>query len=105
MNDHFIIRRIKDLLDKHGWSVYRLAQKSELPTTTLYNMFERETIPGFDTLERIVNGFGMTMAQFFAVDEYPDLTERQRLLLERFDELDEEKKMRLEAFLEGLASR
>lgn len=102
MNDNFVIERIRELLLEKQWSVYKLSQKSGLPTTTLYNMFERETVPGMATLSKIVQGFDMTMSQFFAAGTYPDLTDRQRILLERFDRLNEECKQRLEAYLEGL---
>ena len=102
MEETYVVERIKELLEKNGWSVYKLSQKCGLPTTTLYNMFERETVPGIATLLKIVQGFGLTMAQFFTEDEYPDLTERQRILPESFNCLDEERKCRLEAYLEGL---
>lgn len=102
MDESFIIQHIRQMLTERGWSVYRLAKESGLPYTTLYNMFERETVPGFVTLDRIVQGFGITMAQFFAEGEYPDLTKRQRALLAGFDSLNEEKKQRMEAYLDGL---
>ena len=54
MEETYVVERIKELLEKNGWSVYKLSQKCGLPTTTLYNMFERETVPGIATLLKIL---------------------------------------------------
>ncbi len=102
MSENFVNRRIRELLDKKKWSVYKLAEESGLPHSTLYNMFERDTMPGISTLKEITDGFGITLSQFFAVEDFPDLTPRQKILLERFDALSENKKQHLEAYLEGL---
>lgn len=102
MNENFVNKRIKTLIEKKGWSVYKLAQESGLPPSTLYNMFERDTIPGIATLVEITKGMDMTLSQFFAEEGFPDLTSRQKMLLERFDALSEEKKLRLEAYMEGM---
>ncbi len=102
MGENFVNKRIKSLLKKRGWSAYRLSQESGLPPSTIYNMFERDTIPGISTLLDITNAFGMTLPQFFTEEDFPDLTPRQKILLERFDSLSEDKKIRLEAYLEGL---
>lgn len=102
MSENFVNKRIRNLLKKKNWSVYKLAQESGVPHSTLYNMFERDTTPGIPTLVEMTKGMDMTLAQFFADDEIVDLTPRQKLLLERFDTLSEEKKLRLEAYIEGM---
>ena len=58
--------RMKLLLRKRGWTEYRLAKESGLSESTIANIFRRNCMPSFSTLETICNAFGITMAQFFS---------------------------------------
>jgi transcriptional regulator with XRE-family HTH domain len=101
------LTRIKELCDKRGWSVYKLAKESEISYSTLNNLFNRNNTPSLPTLERICeDGFGITLSQFFADDKPPPLlSERQNTLLQRFSELSPTNKVLLETFLTGLESK
>ena len=59
--------RIKELLKQRGWTAYKLSKQSGLAESTVNNILKRNTVPSVTTLESICGGFGMTMAQFFAV--------------------------------------
>ena len=63
------LRKINRMRLERGWSVYRLSVESDLPQSTLINMFNRETQPSIATLEAICKGFGITVAEFFAETE------------------------------------
>jgi transcriptional regulator with XRE-family HTH domain len=105
MEDKVLVR-IKELCAKREWSLYRLAKESEVPPSTLNNLFNRNHTPTLSTLERICEGFGITLSQFFADDKpNPLLTERQNELLRRFSELSSSDKILLETFLTGIESK
>ena len=70
--------RIKELMQERGWSEYRLAIASGLSQSTVANIFNRNTTPSVATLESICNGFGITLAQFFAKGDMVELTEEQK---------------------------
>ena len=57
--------RIKELLKIRGWSVYQLSQRSGIPQSTLSNLFLRNNAPTIPTLEKICEGLGITVAEFF----------------------------------------
>ena len=63
------LRKINAIRLERGWSIYRLSVESDLPQSTLVNMFSRETQPSIATLEAICKGFGITLAEFFEEDE------------------------------------
>ena len=63
------LRKINRMRLERGWSVYRLSVESDLPQSTLINMFNRETQPSIATLEALCKGLGITLADFFAEDE------------------------------------
>ena len=63
------LQRIRELLDRYDWSVYKLSVKSGLPQSTLANMFARNNLPTIPTLEMICRGFGISMSEFFDYTE------------------------------------
>lgn len=63
-------------------------------------------MPSISTLEKICDGLGITMAQFFSDNsEFPNLTEQQRNILNMWENLTDEKKEKAMAYLEGLSEK
>lgn len=86
------LQRLNRLLDERGWSVYRLAKNCGLSESTLANVFKRNTVPTITTLERICDGFGITMSQFFAEGEMVELTPELKELFDNWVNLTIEQK-------------
>lgn len=86
MTVNAIHKRINELIDEKGWSIYKLAEKSGLPQSSLYTMMKRNTMPQLDTLEAICNGLGITLCDFFVsfskVGKSEYVTEKDNNLLE-----------------------
>ncbi|MBO5362919.1 MAG: helix-turn-helix transcriptional regulator, partial [Clostridia bacterium] len=60
-----VLKRINQLRLERNWSIYRLSVESNIPQSTLTNMFNRETLPSITTLECLCSAFGITLAEFF----------------------------------------
>ena len=60
-----VIKRIDVLMKERNWSKYTLAVKSGLSSSTIANIYRRNTVPSIATLEAICSAFGITLAQFF----------------------------------------
>ena len=84
--------RIKELMEERGWSEYRLAIASGLSQSTVANIFNRNTTPSVATLESVCNGFGITLAQFFAEGDMVELTEEQKEMFAAWSALTREQK-------------
>ena len=84
--------KIKELMQERGWSEYRLAIASGLSQSTVANIFNRNTTPSVATLEIICNGFGITLAQFFAEGDMVELTEEQKEMFAAWSALTREQK-------------
>lgn len=76
-----VIKRITELTEERGWSTYKLASKSGLSTSTIANIYRRNTIPSLATLEAVCDAFGITLSQFFSedMDAVPLSTEQKHL--------------------------
>lgn len=96
-----VIKRISELTDERGWSTYKLAQKSGLSTSTIANIYRRNTIPSLATLETLCNAFGITLSQFFAenTDAVP-LTPEQKNMFDKWANLTPSQKEIIEKIIQ-----
>lgn len=86
------LQRLTQLMNERSWSVYRLAKNCGLSESTLANVFKRNTVPTITTLERICDGFGITLSQFFAEGEMVELTPELKELFDNWVNLTAEQK-------------
>lgn len=85
-------KRIKELMDERGWTIYELAKRSGLSQTTISNMWKRNTEPTIPSLRAICDGFGLSLAQFFAENNQVELTDEQREFFSKWSSLSQEQK-------------
>ena len=107
-NENFVLQRMQELLKAKDRSVYRLAKESGLSYSSLNNIFNRSTVPSGLTLEKICNGFQITMSEFFENMSTPvfntdAISAEERTLLERYRTLSKADKQLLNAYLAGLS--
>jgi len=57
---------VEDLLNKRGLTMFKLAMLCDIPYNTLKNTQQRGGQLKVDTIERICQGLGITMSEFFA---------------------------------------
>ena len=95
-------QRIQQLMDERGWTKYRLAKEANISWSTLRNMFNRNNDPSIYTLESICEAFGMTLPQFFDVENQMGLTEEQRQLINQWSRLNDRNKRLVSELVDAL---
>jgi len=104
MRDSDVINHVKALCKERGWTYYRLAQVAGIPYSTLNNMLHRDNIPTVPTIQKMCDGMGITLADFFSGDiGDAHLTSSQVEVLSIFDKLPPEDRKYLLAYAKGLA--
>lgn len=99
----FIFKRIHDLCEKQCMSKYRLSKLTGISQSAFSQMEKKQSTLSIITIEKICNAFGITISQFFSTgDEFIDLTETQKELLNTWDYLDEKKKKYILDCMKGL---
>lgn len=64
------VKRIRELCEKRGIAINKLAVMSDVSQSTLDNIVRGLTKnPGVKTLHKIANAFSMTLAEFLDFDE------------------------------------
>jgi transcriptional regulator with XRE-family HTH domain len=102
--ENFCIKRIRELMAKNDYNPYRLARKSGIALSTLTSMFEKNTDPRVQTIEKICSACDITVAQFFERSSR-DLTPDQEALLDLYTNLSPHDKDRLFSYLNFLSSQ
>ena len=78
-----ILSMIRQNREARGWTEYQLAERSELPQSTISSWYKKGMTPSFSSLEKICDAFGLTLSQFFADGhERLALTDNQHRLLD-----------------------
>lgn len=90
-----IIERLNFILEKYGWTKYKLSQESEIAESTLSNIFHRGTVPTIATLQAICDTMHITLAEFFADDELVVMTPELKEFYEEWMVLTPEKRKHL----------
>lgn len=98
-----VLEKIKRLQIERGWSTYKLAFEASLTQSTLSNMFARGTYPTVDTLEKICDAFGISLAEFFESDERKAHVSSDELeLLKKFRALTDKEKEAVKSMINAL---
>ena len=69
------VKRIRELCDKRGIAINKLATMSGVKQSTLDNIVRGITkSPGAKTLHKVANAFNMTLSEFLDFDELNDFS-------------------------------
>ena len=104
LGDNFVIERILELCDKKNMSQYELSQRAGLTQSSISTLMSRGSLPKITTLQKICDGFGITLAQFFTQDDkkIPDLSEEQYKMLALWESLSPKEKIALEHIINSI---
>lgn len=94
--------RLQQLMDERGWTIYRVAKEADIPWSTVRNMFKRNTEPSIATLECLCKGMGMTLPQFFDVDNDMGLSPEQARLIQDWSRLSDKNRCLVSQLIEAL---
>lgn len=103
-SDNYILSTIKNLCSQMNWTTYKLSIKSGIPYSSLNTMFKNNAEPKMSTLYKICGALNISLSEFF--NDVPlsviHLDEKQKYLIEQYNRLPPHKKIRIEAYIQGL---
>lgn len=109
MIENEVLNRIEFLLQYRRWSVYKLAQASGLPYSSLNNIFNRKTCPTIPTLEKICFGLNISLSDFFDYSSNPlrtdGLTDHEQSIINCYQSLSVHDKELFDTYLQGLCKK
>ena len=100
--EKYIADKITSLCEKRDISKYRLSQLSGISQSSLGRIMAQENLPSLITLEKICTALGVTLSQFFQEGNSENLTEKQKEVLEIWNDLSADEQAVVLAMLRGL---
>lgn len=98
-----VLEQITYYRTQKNWTEYQLAEKSGLTQSTISSWYRKNMFPSIPSLEKICTAFGITLSQFFAVEEDNfSLTDIQKELLKESGRLSEQQFRALIQFIQTL---
>lgn len=97
-------KRILELMDKRGWTKYRLAKETGIYITTINDWFSgKGYTPSRESIVSICEAMGITVAEFYGGIEEHDLTNEQLVLLEKFEKVPKDRRQMVFDLMEVLS--
>ena len=95
-----ILEEFTKLRLQRGWNEYEFAKNTGISQSTISTWYRRNQVPTIQNIEKVCNGVGITLSQFFAEsDDLVALTPEQREMLDNWSALtDKQKELFLELF-------
>lgn len=104
--EDFVPVRIMELCSKNGISRYQLSPRTGISQSALSDIVKKKNNPTLATIERICDAFGITIAQFFTVDDNsPDLSEDQAEILCIWNSLKTEEKKFIKTCMNSMKNK
>ena len=102
--------RIQELLELKKWTIYKLSKESDIPYSSLNSLFLKNNQPTISTLEKICNGFNISLSDFFSNKKLPyyetfSLSKDDILLIEKYNNLNKYNKKLLADYIDFLYSK
>lgn len=96
--------RISELMNKKGWTKYKLAQETGLYQTTVYDWFnDKGYTPDRKSIELICAAMNISIVEFYSGIDEGELNGEQSLLLQLFAKVPESKRQLVFDLLRTLA--
>lgn len=97
-----VLEKILKYRKERGWTEYELAQRSELPQSTISSWYRKNMLPSVASLDKIAHAFGLTLAQIFSEEDNLIASEEEKALLHEWNRLEADQKQHLLDFLRSL---
>lgn len=105
MNENITLMKLEMLMNERKWSIYKLAKESDIPYSSLNNLFQRNTEPTLPTLRKICSGLGISLSDFFSdetLSTMPEYSNDERKLISLYQSLKTSEKKLLMTYAMAL---
>ena len=106
LDKKFISRRIRELAEQRGISLYQIEKESGLSRSTVSNAANEENckLPSLDTLDKICKVLDVTPSDFFRDDDDRyELSTLEGEIIESTRKCNAEGRVRIEAYAKGIS--
>ena len=63
-----VLQQIQKCMSERNWTLYKLSKECDIPYSSLSSLFAKNNQPTISTLEKICDGFNITLSEFFHIN-------------------------------------
>lgn len=104
MDYNAVNERILELCKQKKWSEYKLAQKANIPNSSINAMFKHNHVPTIHNLKKICDAFEITLSQFFDNRLFNNQDDKE-LYIQLWNDLADTEKQLVITYMHGLLKR
>ena len=104
MDYNAVNERILELCKQKNWSEYKLAQKANIPNSSINAMFKHNHVPTIHNLKKICDAFEITLSQFFDNKLFNN-QDNKELYIQLWNDLADTEKQLVITYMHGLLKR
>ena len=102
LNGRELYNKIDELREKRGWTIYKLATKAGVSSTTIYNWRDNGSVPSLTLLEAVCNALDVSIYNFLLDEkDLTAITDEQKEILFLYNALPQNKKKILKDLLKA----
>jgi hypothetical protein len=93
-----------ELCEERGWTKYKLYTECDIPRSTFYDMFAAGADSQLIKLQKICDGFNITLGEFFVDndDDVMELSEEEKKLIKDLRNMDKVGRSRVFAYVQSI---
>ena len=97
-----VLERILHEREKRGWTEYKLASNAGLTQSTISTWYRKGLQPSVASIEKICDGLGISLSQFFSTEQESVISEEQEELFAQWSRLDRNQRAAVLALLKTM---
>ena len=95
-----VLERIKELMERKGWTCYELSMQTGISTNAIYDWFKIGAIPSLGNIIKICEAMGISLEYFFGGEDTHEPEAEERRLTEEWFALSDLEKQTIWNLLE-----
>ena len=84
-----LVKRIKELMDKKGWTSYELSAQTGISTNAIYDWFKIGATPSLTNVVKICEAMDISLEQFFCGEQLYSPSDEERQILDQWFRLSD----------------
>lgn len=103
LNGEELYKKVDEMRKKRGWSIYQLAKKAGVSSTTIYNWRDNLNIPSLTLLEAVCNALDVSLFNFILNEkDFVSITEDHKEVLILYNNLTHKQKLLIKDLMKEL---
>ena len=101
----FVLDKIENDRKRRGWSIYRLSDETGINAPTIHYWYKNSVLPSLQFINEICIAFNISLADFFADNNFTELTPELKALFDSWVVLTKDEQESIKAIIKSYMAK